>query len=68
MKNIARGALTGIAIGGFVAAVSVANGLAMEAFWNLNQLAAEMIVAIAKIPFEQMIRERQQRQARLAEN
>ena len=41
MEDIVRGALEGIAIEGFAAAVVVANRITMQALWRLNCLAAE---------------------------
>ena len=41
MEDIARGVLTGVAIGGFTAAVVEANILAVKTLWHFNHLAAE---------------------------
>ena len=60
MEDIVRGALAGIAIGGFVAAVVGANRLTVQALWRFNCLAAEIAWVMAKAPLEQ-IREEQQR-------
>ena len=68
MEDIVRGALAGIAIGGFVAAVVGANRITMQALWRFNCLAAEIAWVMAKAPLEQIIREeQQQQQQRLAE-
>ena len=66
MEDIVRGALVGIAIGGFAAAVVGANRITVKALWRFNCLAAE-IAWVAKAPWEQIIREEQRRQQRLAE-
>ena len=66
MENIVRGALAGIAIGGFAAAVIGANRITMQALWHFNCLAAEIAWVMAKAPLEQIIREEQQLR-RLAE-
>ena len=71
MEDVVRGALAGIAIGGFVAAVVGANRITMQALWRFNCLAAEIAWVMAKAPLEQIIREerqqQQQQQQRLAE-
>ena len=61
MEDIVRGALAGIAIGGFAAAVVGANRIAVQAVWRFNCLAAEIAWVMAKAPLEQIIREEQQR-------
>ena len=61
MKNIVRGALAGIAIGGLAAAVVGANRITMQALWHFNCLAAEIAWVMAKAPLEQIIREEQLR-------
>ena len=61
MEDIVRGALAGIAIGGFAAAVVVANRTTVQALWRFNCLAAEIAWVMAKAPLEQIIREEQQR-------
>ena len=66
MEDIVRGALAGIAIGGFAAAVVGANRITVQALWRFNCLAAEIAWVMAKAPLEQIIREEQQRR-RLAE-
>ena len=63
MEDIVRGALAGIAIGGFVAAVVGANRITMQALWRFNCLAAEIAWVMAKTPLEQIIREEQQLRA-----
>ena len=60
MEDIVRGALAGIAIGGFAAAVVGANRITMQALWRFNCLAAEIAWVMAKAPLEQIIREDQQ--------
>ena len=67
MEDIVRGALAGIAIGGFVAAVVGANRITMQALWRFNCLAAEIAWVMAKAPLEQIIREEQRRRQQLAE-
>ena len=59
MEDIVRGALAGIAIGGFAAAVVGANRITMQALWRFNCLAAEIAWVMAKAPLEQIIREEQ---------
>ena len=48
MEDIARGVLTGVAIGGFAAAVVEANILAVKALWHFNHLAAETAWEMSK--------------------
>ena len=48
MEDIARGVLTGVAIGGFAAAVVEANILAVKALWHFNHLAAETAWKMSK--------------------
>ena len=48
MEDITRGVLTGIAIGGFAAAVVEANILAVKALWRFNRLASETAWAMSK--------------------
>ena len=48
MEDIARGVLTGVAIGGFAAAVVEANILAVKTLWRFNHLAAETAWEISK--------------------
>ena len=71
MEGVVRGALAGIAIGGFAAAVVGANRITVQALWRFNCLAAEIAWVMAKAPLEQIIREEQlraeQQQRRLAE-
>ena len=61
MKDLIRGALAGIAIGGFAAAVVEANKIAAQTLWRFNCLAAETAWVMVKAPLENMKRERQQR-------
>ena len=63
MEAIARGALVGIAFGGFAAAVVEANSLIVQALWRFNCLAAEIAWDIANAPLEGQRRRRQQRLA-----
>ena len=48
MEDITRGVLTGIAIGGFAAAVVEANILAVKTLWHFNHLAAETALEMSK--------------------
>ena len=48
MEDIARGVLTGVAIGGFAAAVVEANILAVKTLWHFNLLAAETALEMSK--------------------
>ena len=48
MEDIARGVLTGVAIGGFAAAVVEANILAVKTLWHFNLLAAETAWEMSK--------------------
>ena len=41
MENMARGALTGIALGGFIAIMLEANRLALKTLWRFNRLVVE---------------------------
>ena len=61
MEAIVRGALAGIAIGGFAAAVFGANRIAMQALGHFNYLAIEMPWAMTQAAWEKMIREQQRR-------
>ena len=65
MEDFVRGALAGIAIGSFAAAVVGANRITIQALWRFNCLAAEIAWVMAKAPLEQIRREEQLR--RLAE-
>ena len=67
MENIVRGALAGIAIAGFTAAVLGANQIAMEAVGHFNYLALEMGFVMARAAWEKIIREQQQQQRLEAE-
>ena len=68
MEDIVRGALAGIAIGGFAAAVVGANRITMQALWRFNCLAAEIAWVMAKAPLERIIMEKQQRRQQLVED
>ena len=57
MEDIVRGALEGIAIGGFVPAVVGANRIAVQALWRFNCLAAKTGWVMTKAFWEQIIRE-----------
>ena len=48
MEDIARAVLTGVAIGGFVAAVVEANILAVKTLLHFNHLAAETAWEMSK--------------------
>ena len=48
MEDIARGVLTGVAIGGFAAAVVEANIIAVKTLWHFNLLAAETALEMSK--------------------
>ena len=61
MEDLIRGALAGIAVGGFAAAVVEANKIAAQALWRFNCLAAETAWVMFKAPLEKLHRERQQR-------
>ena len=61
MEDLLRGALAGIAVGGFAAAVVEANKITAQALWRFNCLAAETAWVMFKAPLENMHRERQQR-------
>ena len=61
MEELIRGAIAGIAVGGFVAAVAEANKITAQALWRFNCLAAETAWVMFKAPLEKMHRERQQR-------
>ena len=52
MEDIARGALTGIAIGGFVAAVVKINMFAIDKLSLLNSLAFETAFGLASTTLE----------------
>ena len=63
MENIVRGALAGIVIGVFAAAVVGANRITIQTLWRFNCLAAEIAWVMAKAPLEQIIREERRRLA-----
>ena len=48
MEDIARAVLTGVAIGGFAAAVVEVNILAVKTLLHFNQLAAETALEMSK--------------------
>ena len=48
MEDIARGVLTGVAIGGFAAAVVEEKILAVKTLWHFNLLAAETALEMSK--------------------
>ena len=58
MEDLIRGAIAGIAVGGFTAAVVDANKIATQALWRFNCLAAETAWVMFKAPLEKMPRER----------
>ena len=59
MEDLIRGALAGIVVGGFAAAVVEANKIATQALWRFNCLAAAWVMFTA--PLEKMNKERRQR-------
>ena len=61
MEDLIRGALAGIAAGGFAAAVVEANKIAAQTLWRFNCLAAETARVMVNAPLEKINRERQQR-------
>ena len=61
MEDLIRGALGGIAVGGFAAAVVEANKIAAQTLWRFNCLAAETAWVMVKALLEKINRERQQR-------
>ena len=60
MEDLIRGALAGIAVGGFAAAVVEANKIAAQTLWRFNCLAAETAWVMVKALLEKINRERQQ--------
>ena len=62
MEDIARGALTGIAIGGFAAAVVKINMFAVDKLSLMNSLACERALGLASTTLEN-IKTRRQRLA-----
>ena len=48
MKTIMKGALAGIAIGGFTSAVVAINKSVMQTLWRFNCLAVETVWVMAK--------------------
>ena len=65
MEDLVRGALAGIAIGGFAAAVFGANQIAMQAVGHFNYLAIEMAWVMAQAAWAKIIREKQRRQQQM---
>ena len=63
MEDIVRGALAGIAIGGFAAAVVGVNRITVQALWRFNCLAAEIAWIMAKAPLEEQQRWQQRVEA-----
>ena len=67
MEDIARGVLTGVAIGGFAAAVVEANIIAVKTLWHFNCLASEtaweMSKGVARGQLERIEIRRQERAA-----
>ena len=61
MEDIARGALTGIAIGGFTAAVVKVNMFVIDKLSLMNSLACETAFGMSRTALED-IKTRQQRQ------
>ena len=61
MDDIVRGALAGIAIGGFAATMVEVNIIALYALWQFNCLAIETACVMAKAPLTKIIKERRQR-------
>ena len=60
MKDLVQATLTGVANGGFAAAVVEANLIALQALVQLNCLAIETACVMTKAVFTKMIKERQQ--------
>ena len=60
MENIVRGALAGIAIGGFAAAVVEGNFLTLHALVQLNCFAVETACVMAKAVLTKIRKERRQ--------
>ena len=48
MEDLAQAVLTGVAIGGFAAAVVEVNILAVKTLWHFNVLAAETALEMSK--------------------
>ena len=67
MEDIARGALTGIAIGGFTAAVVKINMFAIDKLSLLNSLAFETAVGMGRTALEDIKIRRLRRQERAAD-
>ena len=68
MEDIARGALTGIAIGGFVAAVVKINMFAIDKLSLLNGLALETAFGMGRSAFEDIKIRRQRLHSTVTEN
>ena len=63
MEDIARGVLTGVAIGGFAAAVVKINMFTIDKLSMLNGLALETAVGMGKAAWENTEMRRQKRAA-----
>ena len=63
MEEIARGALTGIAIGSFAAAVVKINMFAIDKLSLMNSLACETVVGMGRTALEDIKTRQQQRLA-----
>ena len=61
MEDIARGVLTGVAIGGFAAAVVKINMFTIDKLSMLNGLALETAVGMGKAAWENIEMRRQKR-------
>ena len=61
MEDIARGVLTGVAIGGFAAAVVKVNMFVIDKLSMLNSIALETTVSMAKAAWENIEMRRQKR-------
>ena len=66
MEDLIRGALVGIAVGGFAAAVVEANKIAAQALWRFNCLAAETAWVMVKAPWDKRVGHREQQQRLVA--
>ena len=62
MDNLVRAALSGIAIGGFAAAVVEANQTALRALVKLNCLAIETACVMTNAVLAKMVERQQQQQ------
>ena len=68
MEDVVRGALVGIAVGGFVAAVVEANTFALRTLLSFNFLAAEAVGCMFKGFYNDFEERRRQRRQQLVEN